>query len=232
VKGKSSNLVQLGQGPGRNFCLSRVFHSIRLFAPVFAPAVGGRRPKGSLRLRLRKGESASIDIIVSSDGAAIPKGMMTFSIAPMTNRITTNVVDNNYIRSNSDFMGKTLLEIGPLEMEVLGHLNSGGEQSVGDIQAGLKKFGNELAYTTVMTVLVRLHNKGLVQRRKESRYFLYSAAKRKDSTPFKIFEKVKNSLFRAERLTPILSLLDSEEDFSKAELEELKRAVEAKLKRT
>lgn len=127
-------------------------------------------------------------------------------------------------------MTKTNLEIGPLEMEVLGHLNSRGEQSVSDLQKGLKKSGNELAYTTVMTVLVRLYNKGLVQRRKESRYFLYSAAKKKDSTPLKIFERIKNSLFQTERLAPILSLLDSEEDFSKEELEELKRAVEAKLK--
>ena len=129
-------------------------------------------------------------------------------------------------------MGNMHLEIGPLEMEVLGHLNSGGEQSVGDIQTGLKKSGRELAYTTVMTVLVRLHGKGLVQRRKESRYFLYSASKKKGSTSLKIFEKVKNSLFRTEKLMPILSLLDAEEDLSKAELEELKKAVEAKLKRT
>lgn len=129
-------------------------------------------------------------------------------------------------------MGKNLLDVGPLELEVLGHLNSGGEQSVGDIQAGLKKSGHDLAYTTVMTVLVRLHKKGLVLRRKESRYFLYSAAKKKDSTPLRIFEKVKNSLFHAERLAPILSLLDAEDPLSKAELEELRRAVDARLKRS
>jgi predicted transcriptional regulator len=128
-------------------------------------------------------------------------------------------------------MGKKLLEIGPLEMEVLGVLNTGGEQSVNDIQAALKKAGHDLAYTTVMTVLVRLYNKDLVQRRKESRYFLYSPAKKKESSAIKIFERVKNSLFQTERLKPILSLLDSESDLSREELQELKKAVEEKLKR-
>jgi predicted transcriptional regulator len=129
-------------------------------------------------------------------------------------------------------MSKKLLGIGPLELEILGVLNAGGEQSVSDIQASLKKSGNDLAYTTVMTVLVRLHSKNLVQRRKESRYFLYSTAKKKDSTPSKIFEKMKNSLFRTERLAPILSLLDAEDDLSKDELEQLKKAVEERLKKT
>ncbi|MEK7355328.1 MAG: BlaI/MecI/CopY family transcriptional regulator [Bdellovibrionota bacterium] len=128
-------------------------------------------------------------------------------------------------------MGNSHLEVGPLEMEVLGVMNAGGEFSVSDIQGSLKKSGRDLAYTTVMTVLVRLHGKGLAQRRKESRYFLYSTAKKKDSTPHKIFERVKNSLFRAERLAPIMSLLDGEEDLSKEELQELKKAVEARLHR-
>ena len=123
------------------------------------------------------------------------------------------------------------LEVGPLEMEVLGVLSNGSEHSVSEIQTKLKGTGHELAYTTVMTVLVRLHQKGLAQRRKESRYFLYSAAKRKEAGHLKIFEKVKNSLFGSERLKPILSLLDSDEKLSKEELQELKRAVDEKLQR-
>lgn len=129
-------------------------------------------------------------------------------------------------------MGKTLVDIGPLEMEVLGLLNQGSEHSVGSIQTALKSAGQELAYTTVMTVLVRLYNKGLIQRRKESRYFLYSAMKKKSSAPAKILERVKNSLFRNERLKPILALLDSEEDLSREDLQQLKRAVEERLKRS
>lgn len=124
-----------------------------------------------------------------------------------------------------------LLEVGPLELEVLGLLNSDVEQSVTDIQVGLKRGGHDLAYTTVMTVLVRLHNKGLVARKKEGRLFLYSNAKKKESSASKIFEKVRNSLFRSERLAPILSLLESEEELTKEELQSLKKAVEERLKK-
>lgn len=123
------------------------------------------------------------------------------------------------------------LAVGPLEMEVLGILNSTGEHSVSEIQAKLKESGNRLAYTTVMTVLVRLYTKGLVQRHKESRYFIYAAAKRKDASALKIFEKVKNSLFGSEKLKPILGLLDSEEKLSKEELQELRKAIDEKLQR-
>lgn len=125
----------------------------------------------------------------------------------------------------------SLLEVGPLELEVLGLLNTAGEQSVSEIQNSLKKSGHELAYTTVMTVLVRLYNKGLLARKKEGRLFLYSVTKKKDSSAQKIFERVRNSLFRSERLKPILSLLEGEQDLTREELEELRRAVDEKLKR-
>jgi len=128
-------------------------------------------------------------------------------------------------------MGNKLLEVGPLEMEAIGVLSAGGELAVSEIQQTLKNSGHDLAYTTVMTVLVRLHKKGLVTRKKDGRQFLYSAAQRKDSSPFNIFEKVKKSLFGSERLKPILSLLDSEDDLSREELEALRTAVEARLKK-
>lgn len=129
-------------------------------------------------------------------------------------------------------MANKLLEVGPLELEVLGVLNTAGEQSVSDIQTHLKKSGHNLAYTTVMTVLVRLYNKNLVTRKKDGRLFLYAATTKKNSSAQSIFEKVKNSLFRSERLTPILSLLDNEDDLTREELEALKKAVEQRLKRT
>lgn len=127
--------------------------------------------------------------------------------------------------------GNHLLEVGPLELQVLGVLNSGSDLSVADIQSSLKSAGHELAYTTVMTVLVRLYNKNLVGRRKEGRQYLYSVAKKKSQSPLKIFEKVKNSLFGSEKLRPILGLLESDDGLSRDELEALKKAVEEKLRK-
>lgn len=127
-------------------------------------------------------------------------------------------------------MSNKLSNVGPLELKVLGVLNAEENLSVSDIQMKLKKQGHDLAYTTVMTVLVRLFNKDLVIRQKGGRQFLYSPAK-KNASPLKIFERMKTSLFGNEKLRPILGLLESDDGLSREELEELKRVVDARLKK-
>jgi len=128
-------------------------------------------------------------------------------------------------------MSKKLPDIGPLEMQVLGVVGANPDASVNDIQQVLKNKGQDLAYTTVMTVLVRLFKKKLINRVKDGRQFLYSVNKKQESSPIKILEKVKRSLFGRDRLKPILGLLDSEDNLSEVELKELKRAINEKLKR-
>src|SRR5581483_6837181 len=61
--------------------------------------------------------------------------------------------------------------MGPLEIAVMEILWAGGESSVHDVVARLPR---ALAYTTVMTTLDRLYKKGLLDRRKEERAFLYA----------------------------------------------------------
>jgi predicted transcriptional regulator len=46
-----------------------------------------------------------------------------------------------------------------------------GDASVRDV---LRSFGDRVAYTTIMTTLDRLHRKGLLDRRKMRRAFIYS----------------------------------------------------------
>lgn len=76
--------------------------------------------------------------------------------------------------------GETLTsELGPLERDVMeivwrryetGSADS-KEVSVRDVHLA---FQERLAYTTLMTTLDRLHKKGLLERRKDGRAFLYS----------------------------------------------------------
>lgn len=61
--------------------------------------------------------------------------------------------------------------LGHLESTVLDILWNRGESSVHDVMRGLDR---ALAYTTVMTTLDRLYKKGLLERRKWERAFLYS----------------------------------------------------------
>lgn len=61
---------------------------------------------------------------------------------------------------------------GPLEVTVMEILwATVGESSVHDV---IQRLGRPLAYTTVMTTLDRLYKKGLLDRRKEDRAFLYA----------------------------------------------------------
>jgi predicted transcriptional regulator len=67
--------------------------------------------------------------------------------------------------------------VGPLEYECLSALWQLGTASVGDVRALLnteRHVDDRLAYTTVMTVLVRLHDKSFVDRTKQGRSFVYA----------------------------------------------------------
>lgn len=62
---------------------------------------------------------------------------------------------------------------GALEAEVLAVLgNSAGPLSPSEVQAKLR---GDLAYTTVVTILTRLHDKGIASREKHGRSFRYHA---------------------------------------------------------
>ncbi len=62
--------------------------------------------------------------------------------------------------------------LGPLEMQAMEVVWQHGESSVRDV---VEKLDNRLAYTTVMTTLDRLFKKGLLDRYKSERAFVYRA---------------------------------------------------------
>ncbi|MGC2465145.1 MAG: BlaI/MecI/CopY family transcriptional regulator [Candidatus Acidiferrum sp.] len=64
-----------------------------------------------------------------------------------------------------------LWALGSLEFELMEILWSSGESSVRDV---VPKLSRPLAYTTVMTTLDRLFKKGLLDRHKSDRAFVYS----------------------------------------------------------
>ena len=67
--------------------------------------------------------------------------------------------------------------LGPLERRVMEQLWQRGPQTVGDILGTLNHGARrKLAYTTVMTILVRLHEKSYVSRTQTGRTYTYEAA--------------------------------------------------------
>jgi predicted transcriptional regulator len=62
--------------------------------------------------------------------------------------------------------------LGKLEKQMLVEVRRTGETSVRQV---CDSMGHSTAYTTIMTTLDRLYRKGLLNRRKEGRAFVYSA---------------------------------------------------------
>ncbi|HUQ40942.1 MAG TPA: BlaI/MecI/CopY family transcriptional regulator [Candidatus Limnocylindrales bacterium] len=65
--------------------------------------------------------------------------------------------------------------LGPLENAVMEHVWKHGPVTVRDIVEELGR-ARSLAYTTVMTVMVRLHAKGLLHRERTGKTYIYRAA--------------------------------------------------------
>jgi predicted transcriptional regulator len=66
--------------------------------------------------------------------------------------------------------------VGPLEYECLSVVWRRGSASVGQVRQDLnsrRPRRDELAYTTVMTILTRLYEKGILDRAKQGRSYVY-----------------------------------------------------------
>lgn len=73
--------------------------------------------------------------------------------------------------------------LGPLEVAVMEILWDGGESNVHQVVQSLKR---PLAYTTVMTTLDRLFKKGLLDRRKSERAYIYAPVRSRQEWEHKI----------------------------------------------
>lgn len=71
--------------------------------------------------------------------------------------------------------------LGPLELEVMEYIWSKNNCSVSDTHNYLIS-KRAIAYTTVMTIMMRLWQKGYLKRIKKGKTYLYSYKKNKDQT--------------------------------------------------
>jgi predicted transcriptional regulator len=114
-------------------------------------------------------------------------------------------------------------------MKVLAQFRPGEPQPAGDVRAALGQTGERLAYTTVMTVLSRLYTKGLLTRERDGRRYVYSIARGGAARTSRIVSRIHQLLFETVRARPVTSLLEADE-LSTAELRDLRRLIDAKLK--
>jgi predicted transcriptional regulator len=117
--------------------------------------------------------------------------------------------------------------LGTLERRVMESVWARGEVTVRDVRADV---GEEVAYTTVMTTLDRLYKKGLLQRRKASRAFAYTAAIEPDELQHALATGFLDPLLqeRGRPLPALSSLVDIVGERDRELLDELERLVREK----
>jgi predicted transcriptional regulator len=118
--------------------------------------------------------------------------------------------------------------LGKLEREVMEEAWRRGEVSVRDVYSA---FDERMAYTTLMTTLDRLHKKGLLERRKDGRAFLYSPRISRGELEQGVAEDVIHGLLgrEAEGVEPVLAcIVDAVSEHDRDLLDELDRLVKEK----
>src|ERR1700675_636652 len=88
----------------------------------------------------------------------------------------------------------SILDLAPLELECMSALWPLGEGTVRDIHRHLAQ-SRPRAYTTILTIMDRLAQKGIVARRKVSRAYRYQANLSADEARFSAFEKIIAGFF-------------------------------------
>jgi predicted transcriptional regulator len=116
------------------------------------------------------------------------------------------------------------LVLGSLEREVMEFIWSRGEVSVRDF---FEQPSNQLAYTTIMTTVDRLHKKRLVDRPKNGKAFLYIARQTKTEFLQASIRHVMNDLFVSDPRPLLASLIEGISERDRTLLDELERLVKA-----
>lgn len=118
--------------------------------------------------------------------------------------------------------------LGTLEKQVLEVVWRDGPVSVRDVHAAI---GSDIAYTTVMTTMDRLYRKGLLDRTKPARAFIYAARASREELEEIVTNDVVAGLLSGSLSAPLpflSNLVDAVGDQDRKLLDELERLIRSK----
>lgn len=101
--------------------------------------------------------------------------------------------------------------------------------AVADVQRVLER-ARDIAYTTVMTTLVRLHEKGLLERNREGRRFLYAARVSRDELLRQTAREVLDTIDVGQGRQTLALLAESVGSADAADLDHLEALIRARRK--
>ena len=122
--------------------------------------------------------------------------------------------------------------LGDLEADVMEVIWARGRVTVHDVHERLTAADRELAYTTVMTVMSRLADKGLLEKHKDGAAYVYLPAASKEEFTRRTVGTVLSELlddFTAPAMSQFVEFMGEQDE---AAIEALAQAIEKKRRRT
>ncbi|MGD8427238.1 MAG: BlaI/MecI/CopY family transcriptional regulator [Balneolaceae bacterium] len=121
-------------------------------------------------------------------------------------------------------MKKSLTPLGETEMEVLHHVWDMGEATVKDVRKCILE-NREVAYTTIMTVMKNLADKGYLKYRKKGVTYVYSPAREPESVRSNLVRDLIKKVFKGSPKELVQTLVKSK-DITAREFDEIKRMID------
>lgn len=118
------------------------------------------------------------------------------------------------------------IRLHDLEAEIMDVVWSRGlrEFAVSDVLETLER-RRDIAYTTVMTTLVRLHEKGVLERRRDGKRYLYTSRYTREAFVQATVREVLESLGNAAGRDVLALLVETASAADEAALDELERMI-------
>lgn len=121
-------------------------------------------------------------------------------------------------------MKKSLTPLGESEMEILHHVWEMGEATVAEVKERILE-NRKVAYTTVMTIMKNLADKGYLKYRKEGASYVYSPAQNPEDVQFDLINSMINKVFKGSTSALVQSLVKNEK-ISPDELDDLRSMID------
>lgn len=109
-------------------------------------------------------------------------------------------------------------------MEVLHHVWDLGEATVREVRKRILE-NREVAYTTIMTVMKNLAEKGYLKYRKDGVTYVYSAAREPESVRSNLIRDLVSKVFKGSPKELVQTLVQSE-DLDEKDIKEIKQMID------
>lgn len=120
---------------------------------------------------------------------------------------------------------KSLTHLGETEMEVLHHVWDLGEATVADVRERILE-NRDVAYTTIMTVMKKLAEKGYLDYHKEGRSYVYQPAQEPNEVQHSLLRRLMDKVFEGSP-SALVQTLVKREDLSYDERAEIRALIDA-----